>query len=185
LSPTGFKGGFLRRAVFLDRDNTLIHDPGFIHEPEKVRLLEGVVEGLKLLKEAGFLPVVISNQSGIGRGYFTEREFWAVNARLNELLAPHGVQIEDFFFCPHRPDENCDCRKPSPRLVFEAARKWGIDISESFVIGDRDSDLMLAFNAGCRGGLIVGREPFKTFLDAARFIVGGGDEALLSDKDKA
>jgi D-glycero-D-manno-heptose 1,7-bisphosphate phosphatase len=161
----------VRRAVFLDRDNTLIFDPGYIHEPSKVRLLEGVAEGLKLLKEAGFLLIVISNQSGIGRGYYGEEDFWAVNRRLQELLLPHKVQIDDFFFCPHRPDENCSCRKPKPYLVYEAARKWKVDVKESFVVGDKPSDLELGFNAGCRGAFLVGEEPYESFLKVASAIL--------------
>ncbi len=161
------------KAVFLDRDNTLIYDPGYIHRPEEVVLLYGVGEGLRLLKEAGFLLIVISNQSGIGRGYYGEEDFWAVNGRLQQLLKPYGVQIDDFFFCPHRPDEGCRCRKPNTLLVERAARKWGIELSKSFVVGDKESDLQLAFNAGCRGGIRVGTFPFDNFLRVARFIAEG------------
>jgi len=175
-----------RKAVFLDRDNTLIFDPGYIHEAEKVRLLEGVGEGLKLLKEAGYLLIVVSNQSGIGRGYYTEKEFWEVNERLQELLEPYGVQIDDFFFCPHRPEEGCSCRKPETGMVEEAAKKWGVELSESFVIGDKESDVEVAFRAGCRGGVRVGAPPFETFLKAVHFILKGGEgEVILKDKDEA
>lgn len=174
----------MRRAVFLDRDNTLIFDPGYIHEAEKVRLLEGVGEGLKLLKEAGYLLIVVSNQSGIGRGYFTEKEFWEVNRRLQQLLEPYGVQIDDFFFCPHRPDEGCLCRKPGTLMIERAARKWGIAVEESFVVGDKEIDVELAFRSGCRGGIRVGAPPFENFLKAAHFILGGGGEALREDKDQ-
>ena len=161
----------MKKAVFLDRDNTLIYDPGYIHEPEKVRLLEGVPEGLKLLKDAGFLLVVVSNQSGIGRGYFEEEDFWAVNRRLQELLKPCGVQIDAFYFCPHRPDENCSCRKPKTGMVERAAEELGIDVSESVVIGDKDSDVELAFNCGCKAGVKVGAPPFENFLKAAQFVL--------------
>lgn len=161
----------MRRAVFLDRDNTLIYDPGYIHEPEKVKLLPGVGEGLKLLKENGFLLIVVSNQSGIGRGYYEEEDFWAVNERLQGLLKPFSVQIDAFYFCPHRPEDNCICRKPKPFLVKKAAEEWGIDISESFVIGDKESDVELAFNSGCRSGIRVGTYPFEDFMSAVKFIL--------------
>ncbi len=166
----------MRKAVFLDRDNTLIKDDGYIHEPEKVELLPTVPEGLKLLKKADYLLIVVSNQSGIGRGYFKEKDFHAVNERLQELLKPHGVQIDDFFFCPHRPDENCNCRKPKTGMVEEAAKKWNIDLSESFVIGDKEIDVMLAFNAGCKRGILVGSETFPDFLSAAKQILSLTEE---------
>ncbi len=175
----------MKKAVFLDRDNTLIYDPGYIHEADKVRLLEGVGEGLKLLKDKGFLLIVVSNQSGIGRGYFTEREFWEVNQRLQELLKPFKVQIDDFFFCPHRPDEGCFCRKPNPYLLKEAARKWEVDLSSSYVIGDKDSDVELALKGGCKGGIKVGAPPFDNFLKAVFFILEVEGETLHEDKNEA
>jgi len=161
----------LKKAVFLDRDNTLIEDEGYIHEPEKVKLLPGVGEGLKLLKEKGFLLIVVSNQSGIGRGYYKEEDFHAVNRKLQELLKPYGVQIDDFFFCPHKPEENCSCRKPKPGMVLEAEKKWKIDLKESYVIGDKDIDVLLAINSGCKLGLKVGSKKFPKFLDCVRFII--------------
>lgn len=164
------------RAVFLDRDNTLIYDEGFIHEPEKVRLLPTVPEGLKLLKERSFLLIVTSNQSGIGRGYFPEEDFHAVNRRLQELLRPYGVQIDDFFFCPHRPEDGCKCRKPKTEMVEKACKKWNIDPSESFVVGDRNSDVKLAINAGCRGGIKVGTPLFPDFLSVAKHIISLGEK---------
>ena len=166
----------MKKAVFLDRDNTLIKDDGYIHEPKKVELLPTVPEGLKLLKKANYLLIVVSNQSGIGRGYFEEKDFHAVNERLQELLKPHGVQIDDFFFCPHRPDENCNCRKPKTGMVEKAAKKWNIDLSKSFVIGDKEIDVMLAFNAGCKWGILVGSETFQDFLSAARQILSLTEE---------
>ena len=162
----------MKRAAFLDRDNTLIYDPGYIHEPEKVELLEGVPEGLKLLKRKGFLLVVISNQSGIGRGYFEERDFWAVNERIQELLKPYGIQIDAFYFCPHRPDEECMCRKPNTMLVERAAEELNIDVGKSIVIGDKDSDVELGIRAGCRAAVKVGKPPFENFLKAVKFLLG-------------
>ncbi|WP_457568529.1 D-glycero-alpha-D-manno-heptose-1,7-bisphosphate 7-phosphatase [Desulfurobacterium sp.] len=159
----------MQKAVFLDRDNTLIEDEGYIHEPEKVKLLPGVGEGLKVLKDAGFLLIVISNQSGIGRGYFTEADFHAVNEKLNQLLKPYGTKIDDFFFCPHRPDEMCNCRKPKIELFLKAARKWNINLEESFMIGDKPSDIEAGINAGCRESFMV--KP-GDFLAVAKKIAG-------------
>ena len=160
-----------KKAVFLDRDNTLIEDEGYIHEPEKVRLLPRVPERLRLLKEHGYLLIVVSNQSGIGRGYFKEEDFHAVNRKLQELLKPYNVQIDDFFFCPHKPEDGCNCRKPKTGMIEKAVKKWNIDVSESFVIGDKDIDVQLAINAGCKGGVRVGVEFFSSFLEASKCII--------------
>jgi len=161
----------MKRAIFLDRDNTLIHDPGYIHEPSKVKLLEGVGKGLKLLKEKGFLLIVVSNQSGIGRGYYRESDFHKVNEKLQELLKDYDVQIDDFFFCPHKPEDNCPCRKPKPELAFTASKKWNIDLKSSYMIGDKDSDVEFGLLAGMKGCFKVGNEIFPTFLECAKFIV--------------
>ncbi|NIA12425.1 MAG: HAD-IIIA family hydrolase [Nitrospiraceae bacterium] len=170
-------------AVFLDRDNTLIEDrDGYIHEPSRVKLLPTVGEGLRLLKQSGFLLIVISNQSGINRGYFEESDFHAVNDRLNHLLLKYDVQIDDFFFCPCRPDENCHCRKPSTGMIVEAAKKWHIDVGRSYVIGDKDTDVELGRNAGCRESLRVGVLPFLRFIDAALFVVENYEENLDSNR---
>ena len=160
----------MKKAIFLDRDNTLIEDEGYIHKPEKVKLLPGVGEGLKLLKKLGYLLIVVSNQSGIGRGYFKEEDFHKVNSRLQELLKSYGVQIDDFFFCPHKPEDNCNCRKPKTGMIEKASKKWNINVKESYVIGDKDIDVLLAENAGCKKGLKVGGKEFPTFLDAAKYI---------------
>jgi len=162
----------MNRAVFLDRDNTLIRDEGYIHRPEEVVLLPKVGEGLSLLKSRGYLLIVLSNQSGIGRGFFTEKDFHAVNEKLQQLLAPYRVKIDDFLFCPHRPEERCGCRKPKTGMVERAKAKWNIDVSESLVIGDKDSDVLLAINSGCKGAVKVGEKPFADFLSAVQLILG-------------
>ena len=165
-----------KKAVFLDRDNTLIEDEGYIHEPEKVRLLPGVPEGLRSLKEHGYLLIVVSNQSGIGRGYFKEEDFHAVNRKLQELLKPYNVQIDDFFFCPHKPEDRCNCRKPKTGMIEKAVKKWNINVSESFVIGDKDIDVQLAINAGCKGGIKIGTETFPSLLEVSKYILSSQKE---------
>src|SRR5438045_401347 len=102
----------LVKAAFLDRDGTLNEDPGYLSRPDHMKLLPGAGEGLKLLQDLGFLPVVVSNQSGVGRGIFDESMLQSIHARMNELLAPFGAQIKHFYCCIHRPEENCACRNP-------------------------------------------------------------------------
>ncbi len=144
-----------RRAVFLDRDGTLNFDPGYLNDPEQVRLLPGVPEALSLLSAAGYLLIVVSNQSGVGRGKITLQNLHAIHERMDQLLVPYQVKIDAYYFCVHRPDENCQCRKPHPQLLLAAAQTHGIDLRESWMIGDRDTDLEAGHRAGCKKGILV------------------------------
>lgn len=137
-------------AVFLDRDGTLIEDLGYPREPERVRLLPGVRDALHALHDAGFGLVVIGNQSGIGRGIITEDEARAVHARFVDLLAADGITLDAVKYCPHAPWQACDCRKPAPGLLLEAATELGLDLAASFMVGDKCSDVAAGHRAGCR-----------------------------------
>lgn len=146
----------LRRAVFLDRDGTLIQDEGYLRQPDQVRLLPGVGPALRGLAERGFLLVVVSNQSGVGRGWITPREAQAVHARFVELLRSEGVELSGSYYCPHAPEEGCPCRKPAPGLLLQAAEELAIDLGASCLVGDRRTDLEAARAAGSTG-LLLGR----------------------------
>ncbi len=139
-----------RKAVFLDRDGTLIPDRGYLADPGGVALFPGVPEALRSLRERGFLLVLVTNQSGIGRGFFSNADLEAVHRRLMQLLERHGAGLDDIFFCPHAPDDACDCRKPKPGMILHAARKWGIDCTASFMVGDSPADMGAGRAAGCR-----------------------------------
>jgi len=130
-----------KRFVLLDRDGTIIVDKHYLHDPKEVELLPNAAEGLKRMQDMGFGLAVLTNQSGVGRGYFTEEEVRACNARMQELLEPYGIVISGFFFCPHSPDDTCDCRKPAPGLMRQAAESLGFDSSESYMIGDKKADV--------------------------------------------
>jgi len=121
------------RAVFLDRDGTIVEDPGFLHEPEKVKLLPGAAEAIRRLNTADVRVVVVTNQSGIARGRYTVDDYEAVQRRLGELLAAHGARIDGAYFCPHHPQLSgpCDCRKPGLKLFRAAAQAFDIDFSRS------------------------------------------------------
>ncbi|HKI77305.1 MAG TPA: HAD family hydrolase [Ignavibacteriaceae bacterium] len=156
-------------AVFLDRDGTINEDPGYLGEPEKLRLYPGTGSGLSLLKnELNFKLIVISNQSGIARGLITEEMVNLVNSRINELLKSYKVSIDAFYFCPFHPDFNskdeCLCRKPSPYLVHKASRDFQIDLSKSYFVGDSVSDIECGKNAGLKTVLVksgYGEESFS------------------------
>lgn len=136
--------------VFLDRDGTLVHDSGYVHRLEDYRLLEGAVDGLLALRAAGFRLAIVTNQSGIGRGHFSEADFQRFQAHLLGDLASRGIAIERSYFCPHAPAAGCRCRKPSTELLERAERELGADLAASWVIGDAASDIELARRAGCR-----------------------------------
>ena len=142
----------LSPAVFLDRDGTLMEEVEYCRDPEKVRLLPGVLDGLAKLKEAGFRCVIITNQSGIGRGWISMAEYEAVHARLTELLSA-GL-IDATYFCPDAPGTPSDCRKPAPGMVLKAAQDLQLDLNRSWFIGDKASDVGCGRNAGTRTILV-------------------------------
>ena len=146
-----------RGAVFLDRDGTIVHDPGFLHDPDAVRLLAGAADAIRRLNDAGWLVVTISNQSGIARGLYTTADYHAVQRRLEALLAADGARIDAAFFCPHHPEVTgpCDCRKPGTKLFEEARRTLGIDFARSWFVGDRLSDVAPARVLGGHALLVL------------------------------
>ncbi len=144
-----------KRAIFLDRDGTLNEDPNYLNHPNQVKLLPGVTQGLALLQKAGFLLIVISNQSGVGRGLIQLSAIPEIHARLDDLLRTAGIRLDDYFLCFHTPHDHCACRKPKPKLLLEAAEKHGISLSESFMIGDKSSDLAAGHAAGCKRVILV------------------------------
>ena len=135
-----------RRAVFLDRDGTLMEEVEYCADPARVRLLAGVPEGLAALKAAGFALIIVTNQSGLGRGMFTPAQYEAVQARLLSLLG--GGTIEATYFCPDHPDRATPWRKPAPGMVLEAERNLDLELSRSWLIGDRASDALCGLRAG-------------------------------------
>jgi D-glycero-D-manno-heptose 1,7-bisphosphate phosphatase len=145
------------RAVFLDRDGTLVEDPGYLHEPGRVRLLPGVAPAVRRLNETGWLVVTVSNQSGIARGMYDATAYTAVQRRLSELLASHGAHLDGGYFCPHHPEFSgpCDCRKPGVKLFREAETALQIDLAASYWVGDRLSDVEPARALGGRAILVA------------------------------
>ena len=141
-------------AVFLDRDGTLIEDLEYPRDPDLVRILPGASEALERLAAAGFPLVVVSNQSGVGRGIVSEDEAARVHDRFVEEFARRGIGFADAFYCPHAPDAGCDCRKPSPKLLLDAASKLSIDLPRSLIIGDKASDIEAGRRVGCRTVLL-------------------------------
>ena len=140
-----------RRWALLDRDGTIIPDKFYLSNPDGVEFASGAVEGLKLMRDAGFGFIMITNQSGIGRGYFTTDDFLAVQARLSDMLAAEGLELVATFHCPHAPEDACDCRKPKPAMLLAAMRKFAISPAHVVMIGDSDADIGAAKAAGIAG----------------------------------
>jgi D-glycero-D-manno-heptose 1,7-bisphosphate phosphatase len=149
-----------RPALLLDRDGTLIEDDGYIAQPENVRMVPGSIAALQVLQESGLALVITSNQSGIGRGLITGAQAQAVHERVVELLEAGGVHLDGAYYCPHAPEEGCECRKPRPGLLHEAATQLHLDLTRSFVVGNQPRDMEAGRRAGCRTAAIVrGPEP--------------------------
>jgi D-glycero-D-manno-heptose 1,7-bisphosphate phosphatase len=137
-----------KRFVLLDRDGTLIVERNYLSEPHEVELIPGAAEGLRELGKRGLGLLVITNQSGLGRGYFDETKLAEIHQRLVNLLAAEGVTLDGIYYCPHRPEDGCKCRKPQPKLVELAASDYEFDPALSFVIGDKPCDIDLGRNVG-------------------------------------
>jgi len=171
-------------AIFLDRDGTLMEEANYCRHPDDVRVIPGVLEALRELKGAGFRLVIVTNQSGIGRGYYTVADYEAVQGRLLGLLE-EGL-IDATYFCPEAPEALSSRRKPSPEMVLEAARALGLDLARSWFVGDKAIDVQCGHAAGTRAILVqtghghgeeAGRAEFvaKDFASAAAFILRTSD----------
>jgi D-glycero-D-manno-heptose 1,7-bisphosphate phosphatase len=145
------------RAVFLDRDGTLVEDTGYLRDARTMRLLAGAAEAVARLNQAGWLPIVVTNQSGIARGLLAPDEYLATERRLEELLDAKRAHLAAQYHCPHLPEVTgqCECRKPGPLLYKQAAERFRIDLAASYWIGDRPRDLEPARHFGGRGILVL------------------------------
>lgn len=138
----------MKPVVLLDRDGTIIVDKNYLSDPAEVEFLPGAIQGLKLLQQHGFELIVVTNQSGIGRGFYTELEMHNVNRRLCDILAQNGVKMSPrrIYFCPHTPEAECTCRKPRTGMALKAQTEWLFDMRRGYVIGDKPADIELGHN---------------------------------------
>ena len=163
-----------RRLALIDRDGTIIVDKVYLSDPDGIEFAPGAIEGLRLLRDAGFALVLITNQSGIARGYFDAATLERIHDRLQSMLLAEGLRLEAIYFCPHGPDDGCDCRKPAPGMVTKAMRDLGFHPDEVVVVGDSDADMGAAKAAGVAGvrvrssgkSVAIGAD----FLEAARLV---------------
>ena len=144
----------MNKAVFLDRDGTLVEDPGFVYKVEDFKLLDNVVEGLELLNDK-YKFFIVTNQAGVALGKFSLNDLQKFNDHLINELNKGGINIEKIYFCPHKPEDNCECRKPKTKFLLDAEKEFEIDLENSFVIGDKETDITLGRNGGCKSILVL------------------------------
>ncbi|MFX1279804.1 MAG: D-glycero-alpha-D-manno-heptose-1,7-bisphosphate 7-phosphatase [Promethearchaeota archaeon] len=137
------------KAIFLDRDGTLIEDKDYAYKVEDLEILPGVIEGLKLLQKR-YIFIIVTNQSGIGRGYYTTEDFHNFNNHLIKLLHKENIEVVKTFFCPHLKEEDCECRKPKTGFIEEIVVEFNVSIQDSWMMGDHPSDIEFGINAGCK-----------------------------------
>lgn len=143
------------RAVFLDRDGTINREKGYLRDLNKLYIYSNTARAIRLLSEAGFKIIVVSNQSGVGRGMIRRSDFKNINRKIKESLAGKGANVDAFYICPHHPDDNCNCRKPRTGLINKAAKRFDLKLSSSYIIGDKLSDIELKKTAGLKEGILV------------------------------
>jgi D-glycero-D-manno-heptose 1,7-bisphosphate phosphatase len=149
------------RAVFLDRDGVLMEDANYVGQIERVVVIPSARTALRRLRDAGYRLFVVTNQSGVGRGYFTRAAVEQIHAHLDEEFARVGVAFDRYYVCPHHPEDNCDCRKPKPKFLRAAATEYGLDLAGCYMVGDRPTDIQAGQNAGTKTVLVLtgaGRE---------------------------
>jgi len=181
-----------QRGVFLDRDGTINEEVEYLSNVDQLKLIDGVTEAIRLLNNAGYKVVVITNQSGIARGYITEAQVKTIHTELEKMLQKENAYIDGIYYCPHHPDADvdaykvdCDCRKPKRGMLEQAAKDLDIDLKNSFVIGDKLSDLGAGAAAGCRKILVrtgYGKEMEKELPNASFHADHIADDVLKAVK---
>ena len=145
----------MTRAIFLDRDGTIIEDRDYLHKPEQIVIFPGAPGALRRLQDAGFTLIMVTNQSGVGRGYFSMADVERVHEHLANELARHKVALRKIYIAPEAPEQPSRGRKPSPQFLFDARDEFGIDLSQSYMIGDKLIDLECGWNAGVKKSILV------------------------------
>jgi len=149
-----------RKAVFLDRDGVINKEKNFVTSWEEFEFIDGIFENINRLNKAGFLVIIVTNQSGISRGFYTEETLKEIHNKMMRIMKENEARIDDIFYCPHY-DDNCNCRKPKPGMILEAAKKHNIDLSKSWVIGDSERDIEAGRRAGCKTILVKANTNIK------------------------
>ena len=158
-----------RRAVFVDRDDTIAKNVPYCDDPAKFNVFDYVPESIRKLNDAGFLVIMVTNQSGIGRGKFTEETLNAIHKKMNLQISEGGGHIDEIYFCPHHPNEGCDCRKPNTLLGQVAIDTYDIDVTRSYMVGDSDADMEFGNRLGCNTIRVSDGFTFKDAVNSILF----------------
>ena len=145
------------KAVFLDRDGVINKEVNYLSDPKDFEFIDGSIEALKILKQKGYLVIIITNQAGIARGLFTEETLKAIHHKMIRILKENNMELDDIYYCPHHPEFTgpCDCRKPEPGMILKAQIKHNIDLTNSYMVGDTLSDIETGKNANCKTALVL------------------------------
>lgn len=165
----------MNKAIILDRDGTINIDYGYVHKIDDFKYIDGAIEGLKILNDLGYILIIVTNQSGIGRGYFSIDEYEILNNYMIDSLSKENIIISRVYMCPHTDKDNCECRKPKLKLFYQAIKDFNIDINNSYVIGDKERDLAICQEENINGILLSDEENKnyickKNLYDAAIYI---------------
>lgn len=175
----------LKRAIFLDRDGVIIEDTGYISSIDDIHLIPGIIQGLSNLQN-DFRIIIITNQSGVARGYFTESDLIKIHERLIAILAAYDIYIDSIYFCPHHPTagkgkykQNCECRKPKPGMLIQASKDFGLNLRESVIIGDMESDIECGLSVGTKTVLLTNVRDIKRVTSKADKIINDPQKISL------
>lgn len=160
----------MQKAVFLDRDGVINIDKSYVYKIEDFEFCEGVFEALAYFQRLGYLLIIVTNQSGIGRGYYTEENFKTLSRWLKDELLKRGISLSAIYHCPHAPEQNCHCRKPKSGMFFDAIKEFDIDVANSWMIGDKQTDIEASRGAGIANDILLGKSNVNFILDTINLI---------------
>jgi D-glycero-D-manno-heptose 1,7-bisphosphate phosphatase len=168
-----------KKVVFLDRDGVINKDTSYVSRIEDFEFIDGVFKACLHFKKLGFEIIIVTNQSGIGRAYFTQDDFNKLNEYMKKEFLKKGIEILDVFFCPHKPEDKCNCRKPKVGMIEQALNLYSIDLKKSWMIGDKSSDIQLAINSNIKNSILINSSYIdKKEINLSNFVVNSLDEII-------
>lgn len=168
-----------KKVIFLDRDGVINVDTGYVYKIEDFKFIDGVFKACLHFKKLGFDIIIVTNQSGIGRGYFTQDDFNKLNKYIKKEFLKNDIKILDVFFCPHKPEDKCNCRKPEIGMIEQALNLYDIDLKNSWMIGDKSSDIQLAINSNIKNSILINSTYIdKKEINLSNFVVNSLDETI-------